>query len=56
QKDLCRAGAACKQWQSASMHEDFWKYLKFENTRISLQNCMLFALLCRFHLFIECMR
>ncbi|XP_044969313.1 F-box/LRR-repeat protein 15 isoform X2 [Hordeum vulgare subsp. vulgare] len=38
QKDLCRAGAACKQWQSASIHEDFWKYLKFENTRISLQN------------------
>ncbi|KQJ96636.1 F-box/LRR-repeat protein 15 isoform X1 [Brachypodium distachyon] len=38
QKDLCRAGAACKQWQSACIHEDFWKCLKFENTRISLQN------------------
>ncbi|XP_062200291.1 F-box/LRR-repeat protein 15-like [Phragmites australis] len=38
QKDLCRAGVSCKQWRSASMHEDFWKCLKFENTRISLQN------------------
>ncbi|XP_062205035.1 F-box/LRR-repeat protein 15-like isoform X6 [Phragmites australis] len=38
QKDLCRAGVACKQWRSASMHEDFWRCLKFENTRISLQN------------------
>ncbi|CAN6299529.1 unnamed protein product [Urochloa humidicola] len=38
QKDLCRAGAACKQWRSASVHADFWKCLKFENTRISLQN------------------
>ncbi|XP_062205030.1 F-box/LRR-repeat protein 15-like isoform X2 [Phragmites australis] len=37
-KDLCRAGVACKQWRSASMHEDFWRCLKFENTRISLQN------------------
>ena len=39
QKDLCRAGVACKQWRSASVHGDFWKCLKFENTRISLQNC-----------------
>ncbi|CAM0957009.1 unnamed protein product [Alopecurus aequalis] len=38
QKDLCRAGAACKQWHFSSIHEDFWKCLKFENTRISLQN------------------
>uniref|UniRef100_A0A0E0IRT4 F-box domain-containing protein n=1 Tax=Oryza nivara TaxID=4536 RepID=A0A0E0IRT4_ORYNI len=38
QRDLCKAGASCKQWRSASMHEDFWKCLKFENTRISLQN------------------
>lgn len=44
QKDLCRAGAACKQWQSSSVHEDFWKCLKFENTRISLQN---FVNICR---------
>ena len=39
QKDLCSAGVACKQWRSASVHGDFWKCLKFENTRISLQNC-----------------
>ncbi|KAF0893911.1 hypothetical protein E2562_031444 [Oryza meyeriana var. granulata] len=38
QRDLCKAGASCKQWRSASIHEDFWKCLKFENTRISLQN------------------
>ncbi|KAL6642953.1 hypothetical protein ACP70R_021134 [Stipagrostis hirtigluma subsp. patula] len=38
QKDLCRAGVTCKQWRSASVHEDFWKSLKFENSRISLQN------------------
>lgn len=43
QRDLCKAGASCKQWRSASMHEDFWKCLKFENTRISLQNCMSFG-------------
>uniref|UniRef100_A0ACD5TPF6 Uncharacterized protein n=1 Tax=Avena sativa TaxID=4498 RepID=A0ACD5TPF6_AVESA len=44
QKDLCKAGAACKQWQTSSVHEDFWKCLKFENTRISLQN---FVNICR---------
>ncbi|KAJ1257041.1 hypothetical protein BS78_K228700 [Paspalum vaginatum] len=44
QKDLCRAGAACKQWRSASVHDDFWKSLKFENTRISQQN---FVNICR---------
>uniref|UniRef100_A0A0D9XJD5 F-box domain-containing protein n=1 Tax=Leersia perrieri TaxID=77586 RepID=A0A0D9XJD5_9ORYZ len=38
QRDLCKAGASCKQWRAASTHEDFWKCLKFENTRISLQN------------------
>ncbi|AQK65583.1 F-box/LRR-repeat protein 15 [Zea mays] len=44
QKDLCRAGVTCKQWRSASVHDDFWKCLKFENTRISLQN---FVNICR---------
>ncbi|OEL28846.1 F-box/LRR-repeat protein 15 [Dichanthelium oligosanthes] len=44
QKDLCRAGVACKQWRSASVHADFWKCLKFENPRISLQN---FVDICR---------
>ncbi|WOL01015.1 F-box/LRR-repeat protein 15-like [Canna indica] len=38
QKDLCRAAATCKQWLVASMHENFWKYLKFGSTRISQQN------------------
>ncbi|OAY80788.1 F-box/LRR-repeat protein 15 [Ananas comosus] len=37
-KDLCRAGATCKQWLSASMHEEFWRCLNFENTRISEEN------------------
>jgi F-box-like len=40
QKDLCRAGAICKQWHVASSHEDFWRSLKFENIPISLENCM----------------
>ncbi|XP_072990666.1 F-box/LRR-repeat protein 15 [Typha latifolia] len=43
QKDLCRAGATCKQWLSASAHEDFWRCLKFENTGISFHN---FATIC----------
>lgn len=43
QKDLCRAGAACKQWHVASSHEDFWRSLKFDNIPISLEN---FVSLC----------
>ncbi|CAL9208722.1 F-box/LRR-repeat protein 15-like [Musa acuminata AAA Group] len=38
QKDLCRAGATCKQWLAASTHENFWRCLEFENIRISQQN------------------
>ncbi|KAG0492756.1 hypothetical protein HPP92_005893 [Vanilla planifolia] len=38
QRDLCKAGAACKQWQIASMHEDFWKYLNFKGAELSLAN------------------
>ncbi|XP_042473017.1 F-box/LRR-repeat protein 15-like isoform X1 [Zingiber officinale] len=38
QKDLCRAGSTCRQWLIASANENFWRCLKFENTRISLQN------------------
>ncbi|KAJ3702504.1 hypothetical protein LUZ61_006209 [Rhynchospora tenuis] len=38
QKDLCRAGASCKQWHAASSHEDFWRSLKFDNIPISLEN------------------
>ncbi|WOL09380.1 hypothetical protein Cni_G18133 [Canna indica] len=37
QKDLCRAGATCKQWLAASTHEEFWRCLQF-NTAISQQN------------------
>ncbi|ONM06631.1 F-box/LRR-repeat protein 15 [Zea mays] len=44
QKDLCRAGVTCKQWRSASVHDDFWKCLKFENTSVSLEN---FVNICR---------
>ncbi|KAG1342646.1 F-box/LRR-repeat protein 15 [Cocos nucifera] len=44
QKDLCRAGATCKQWLVASTHEDFWRCLKFVNTGISQQN---FVAICR---------
>ncbi|PKA52374.1 F-box/LRR-repeat protein 15 [Apostasia shenzhenica] len=38
QKDLCKAGATCKQWQVASMHEEFWRCLNFEDTQISQAN------------------
>ncbi|KAJ6799185.1 F-box/LRR-repeat protein 15-like isoform X1 [Iris pallida] len=38
QKDLCKAGATCRQWQVASMHEDFWRWLNFEDTEISEHN------------------
>lgn len=43
QKDLCKAGATCKQWQGASMHVDFWRCLNFEDTEISQQN---FEVIC----------
>ncbi|CAD5188110.1 unnamed protein product [Musa acuminata subsp. malaccensis] len=44
QKDLCRAGATCKQWLVASTHEDFWRCLEFTSTAISPQN---FIAICR---------
>nr|GMC51313.1 F-box/LRR-repeat protein 15 [Ipomoea batatas] len=34
--DLCRAARVCKQWRTASTHEDFWRYLNFENRLITL--------------------
>ncbi|KAJ4796651.1 F-box family protein-like protein [Rhynchospora pubera] len=47
QKDLCRAGASCKQWHAASSHEDFWRSLKFDNIQITLEN---FVSIClRYH-------
>ncbi|XP_055820352.1 F-box/LRR-repeat protein 15 [Solanum dulcamara] len=33
--DLCRAASVCNQWRAASSHEDFWRYLNFENKQIS---------------------
>ncbi|KAH6792402.1 F-box family protein [Perilla frutescens var. hirtella] len=33
--DLCRAARVCTQWRDASSHEDFWRYLNFENRSIS---------------------
>ncbi|CAN4076698.1 unnamed protein product [Withania somnifera] len=33
--DLCRAASVCKQWRAASSHEDFWRFLNFENKQIS---------------------
>ncbi|CAA3027282.1 F-box LRR-repeat 15 [Olea europaea subsp. europaea] len=33
--DLCRAAMVCRQWREASSHEDFWRYLNFENRIIS---------------------
>ncbi|GFQ00036.1 F-box/LRR-repeat protein 15 [Phtheirospermum japonicum] len=35
--DLCRAARVCRQWRDASSHEDFWRYLNFENRYISPQ-------------------
>ncbi|GAB4836926.1 F-box/LRR-repeat protein 15 [Ancistrocladus abbreviatus] len=34
--DLCRAAMVCKQWRTASAHEDFWRSLDFENRNISV--------------------
>ncbi|KAL1830703.1 F-box/LRR-repeat protein 15 [Daucus carota subsp. sativus] len=34
--NLCRAAKVCRQWRTASTHEDFWKRLDFENRNISL--------------------
>ncbi|KAK8654784.1 hypothetical protein V6N13_107383 [Hibiscus sabdariffa] len=34
--NLCHAAMVCRQWRSASAHEDFWRFLNFENRNISL--------------------
>ncbi|KAK4490917.1 hypothetical protein RD792_001636 [Penstemon davidsonii] len=44
QIDLCRAARVCKQWRDASSHEDFWRYLNFENRVLSAQQ---FEDMCR---------
>lgn len=41
--DLCRAAMVCRQWRTASAHEDFWRCLNFENRAISIQQ---FADMC----------
>ncbi|CAI0448354.1 unnamed protein product [Linum tenue] len=35
--DLCRAAMVCKQWRTASAHEDFWRYLNFENRNVTVE-------------------
>ncbi|KAL7170798.1 hypothetical protein ACSBR2_035635 [Camellia fascicularis] len=35
--DLCMAAMVCRQWRAASVHEDFWRFLNFENRNISVQ-------------------
>ncbi|XP_022027623.1 F-box/LRR-repeat protein 15 [Helianthus annuus] len=35
--NLCKAAKVCKQWHTASAHEDFWWFLNFENRNISPQ-------------------
>ncbi|KAH9321095.1 hypothetical protein KI387_015734 [Taxus chinensis] len=42
--NLCKAAMVCKQWQSASSHEDFWKSLIFENCKITIDQV---AQMCR---------
>ncbi|KAG5045081.1 hypothetical protein AAZX31_06G051600 [Glycine max] len=42
--NLCRAARVCKQWRTASAHEDFWKSLNFEDRNISVEQ---FEDICR---------
>ncbi|RDX76859.1 F-box/LRR-repeat protein 15, partial [Mucuna pruriens] len=42
--NLCKAARVCKQWRTASAHEDFWKSLNFEDRNISLEQ---FEDMCR---------
>ncbi|KAK8991560.1 hypothetical protein V6N11_062566 [Hibiscus sabdariffa] len=36
-RNLCNAAMVCRQWRSASAHEDFWRCLNFESRDISLE-------------------
>ncbi|KAE8735266.1 F-box/LRR-repeat protein 15 [Hibiscus syriacus] len=36
-RNLCNAAMICRQWRSASAHEDFWRCLNFENRNIRLE-------------------
>ncbi|OIW14953.1 hypothetical protein TanjilG_30672 [Lupinus angustifolius] len=42
--NLCKAASVCKQWRTASAHEDFWKSLNFVNRNISVEQ---FEDICR---------
>ncbi|MED6206877.1 F-box/LRR-repeat protein 15 [Stylosanthes scabra] len=42
--NLCKAARVCKQWRTASAHEDFWRTLNFENHYISQEE---FEDMCR---------
>ncbi|XP_027333810.1 F-box/LRR-repeat protein 15 isoform X3 [Abrus precatorius] len=42
--NLCKAATVCKQWRTASAHEDFWKSLNFEDRNISVEQ---FEDMCR---------
>ncbi|XP_024959169.1 F-box/LRR-repeat protein 15-like isoform X1 [Cynara cardunculus var. scolymus] len=35
--NLCKAAKVCRQWRTASTHEDFWRFLNFEDRNISPQ-------------------
>lgn len=37
QINLCKAAKVCRQWRAASTHEDFWRFLNFEDRNISPQ-------------------
>ncbi|XP_027354138.1 F-box/LRR-repeat protein 15-like isoform X2 [Abrus precatorius] len=42
--NLCKAARVCKQWRTASAHEDFWRILNFEDRHISVEQ---FEDICR---------
>ncbi|XP_012077197.1 F-box/LRR-repeat protein 15 isoform X2 [Jatropha curcas] len=42
--NLCRAAMVCRQWRAASAHEDFWRFLNFENRSVSVEQ---FEDMCR---------
>ncbi|GJX73058.1 F-box/LRR-repeat protein 15, partial [Tanacetum coccineum] len=37
QINICKAAKVCRQWRAASTHEDFWRFLNFEDRNISPQ-------------------
>ncbi|GMP84020.1 hypothetical protein CsSME_00037713 [Camellia sinensis var. sinensis] len=39
--DLCMAAMVCRQWRAASVHEDFWRFLNFENRNICVQQYLI---------------